>query len=112
MTNDTACSLSVELWIIVSAALWLTVVLLPCFDKISYVLGITGAFGAVLGSLLWVSPVTLGVTEEFSYLRCRRGPFTLWPMLQDYHALSIIECILELNIGNCHCMIIIHITIE
>ncbi|KAF4682229.1 hypothetical protein FOZ62_008110, partial [Perkinsus olseni] len=46
--------LSIEVWIIIFAALSLSFVLLPWFNKISHVMGIIGAFGAVLGAALWV----------------------------------------------------------
>ncbi|KAF4693556.1 hypothetical protein FOZ62_023803, partial [Perkinsus olseni] len=47
--------LSIEVWIIIFAALSLSFVLLPWFNEISHVMGIVGAFGAVLGAALWVA---------------------------------------------------------
>ncbi|EER07210.1 hypothetical protein Pmar_PMAR026083 [Perkinsus marinus ATCC 50983] len=45
--------MSIEVWIIIFAALSLSFVLLPWFNEISRVMGIAGAFGAVLGAALW-----------------------------------------------------------
>ncbi|EER14482.1 conserved hypothetical protein [Perkinsus marinus ATCC 50983] len=47
--------MSIEVWIIIFAALSLSFVLLPWFNEISRVMGIAGAFGAVLGAALWVA---------------------------------------------------------
>ncbi|KAF4750736.1 hypothetical protein FOZ63_020657, partial [Perkinsus olseni] len=55
--------LSIEVWIIIFAALSLSFVLLPWFNKISHVMGIIGAFGAVLGAALWRATFLCPTTE-------------------------------------------------